>query len=162
MTGADLVKMFEFSFAAINRNLENVSEAESLVQPPDGGNCFNWVLGHMVIARGGILTLVGEAPVCPEAQAAPYRRGVSPSETDQLLDMATLRGYLADSQLLLLPALAPMTEAKLAKPVPEPMNRPPLTGSIGDALIRLQYHEAYHNGQLGLLRRIAGKEGAIK
>ncbi|MGC2110422.1 MAG: DinB family protein [Candidatus Korobacteraceae bacterium] len=160
MTGADLVKMFDFSFAAIHRNLEDVSEAESLVKPPDGGNCY-WVLGHIVIARGGILTLVGETPVCPDAQAAPYRRGISPSETDSLLDLATLRGYLSDSQLRLLPALAAMSEAKLAGPVPEPMNRPPLTGSIGDALIRLQYHEGYHNGQLGLLRRIAGKDGAI-
>jgi len=41
------------------------------------------------------------------------------------------------------------------------MNRPPLTGSVGDALIRLHYHEGYHNGQIGLLRRIAGKDGAI-
>ena len=162
MTGTDLVKMFEFSFASINRNLENVSEAESLVKPPDGGNCFNWVLGHIVVARGGVLTLLGEAPVCPDAQAAPYRRGISPSETGQLLDLATLRGYLADSQQLLLPALASMSEEKLAGPVPEPMNRPPLTGSIADAMIRLHYHEGYHNGQLGLLRRIAGKDGAIR
>ena len=162
MTGEDLVKMFELSFAAISRNLDNVNEAESLVKPPAGGNSFNWVLGHIVVARGGVLTLVGETPVCPEAQAAPYRRGISPSESDPLLDLATLRGYLADSQQRLLPALAMMSEEKLARPVPEPMNRPPLTGSIGDALIRLQYHEGYHNGQLGLLRRIAGKDGAIK
>ncbi len=50
----------------------------------------------------------------------------------------------------------------LAQPVPEQLRRPPLTGSVAEALIRLHYHEGYHNGQMGLLRRLAGKEGAIK
>jgi hypothetical protein len=55
-----------------------------------------------------------------------------------------------------------MTDEELAANVPEEFNRPPLAGSIGDALSRLNFHESYHAGQIGLLRRIAGKEGAIK
>jgi hypothetical protein len=162
MTGSDLAKMFEFSYGAVNRNVEGVTEEESLVKPQPAGNCLNWVLGHIVVYRGMILTLVGEVPVCSEAQAAPYRRGSSPSEGDTLLDMATLRGYFADSQQRLIPALAALSDEALALPVPDQHKRPPLTGSIGDALIRLHYHEGYHNGQIGLLRRIAGKDGAIK
>lgn len=162
MTGSDLVKMYDFSFAVINRNVEGVTEDESLVKPQGGGNCLNWVLGHIVVYRGLILTMAGSTPVCPEAQAVPYRRGSSPSDSDVLLDMATLRGYFADSQQRLIPALAMISDEKLASPVPEGLNRSPLKSSIGDALIRLHYHEGYHNGQLGLLRRIAGKEGAIR
>ena len=53
MTGSDLAKMFEFSYAAVSRNLDGVSHAESLVVPqPCGGNCLNWVFGHVVTARG--------------------------------------------------------------------------------------------------------------
>lgn len=162
MTGSDLAKMFEFSYGAVNRNVEGVTEEESLVKPQPAGNCLNWVLGHIVVYRGMILTLVGEVPVCSEVQAVPYRRGSSPSESDTLLDMATLRGYFADSQQRLIPALAALSDEALALPVPDQHKRPPLTGSIGDALIRLHYHEGYHNGQIGLLRRIAGKDGAIK
>ena len=58
--------------------------------------------------------------------------------------------------------MAALSDNALTSPVPGPYNRPPLTGSLGDALVRLHYHEGYHNGQIGLLRRIAGKEGAIK
>lgn len=162
MTGNDLLKMYEFSYGAVNRNVEGVTEEESLVKPQLAGNCLNWVLGHIVVYRGTILTLVGEVPVCSEAQAVPYRRGSSPSESDELLDMATLRGYFADSHQRLIPALAALSDEALALPVPDQHKRPPLTGSIGDALIRLHYHEGYHNGQIGLLRRIAGKDGAIK
>ncbi len=66
-----------------------------------------------------------------------------------------------DSQQQLIPGLAAMSDEALASSFPEQYNRPPLTGSIGDAFTRLHYHESYHNGQIGLLRRIAGKEGAI-
>jgi len=42
------------------------------------------------------------------------------------------------------------------------VRRPPLFGAVGQALVRLSYHKGYHNGQIGLLRRMAGKESAIK
>jgi len=161
MTGSDLAKMYEFSFAAIRRNLENLSHAESVLTPPNGGNCLNWVLGHMVVARNTVLRLAGGSPL-QMGEMTVYQRGSSPCGSDGYRDLATLRGFLDDSQQQLLPALAAMSESKLASPVPEPFNRSPLTGSVGDALTRLHYHEGYHNGQIGLLRRIAGKEGAIR
>ncbi len=162
MTGNDLAKMFELSYGAINRNLEDVSHGESLVVPDTGGNCLNWVLGHVVVTRNTVLKLAGREPAFTSDKAELYRRGSSPSESSQYLDLATLRGMLDDSQQELIPALSMMSEQTLAREVPEPFNRPPLTGSVCDAFIRLHYHEGYHNGQIGILRRIAGKQGAIK
>ena len=162
MTGRDLAKMYEFSYGAVSRNLEGLSHAESLVVPPSGGNCLNWVLGHLISARNTALSLAGGSPVLSGEAAAAYQRGSSPDGTTRFLDLATLRGLLDDSQRQIVPALAVLSENALDNPVPEQHRRPPLTGSIGDALIRLHYHEGYHNGQIGLLRRIAGKEGAIR
>ncbi len=34
-------------------------------------------------------------------------------------------------------------------------------GDLARSLAQLQSHECYHIGRLGLLRRIAGKEGAV-
>jgi hypothetical protein len=162
MTGSDLSRMYEFSYLAIKRNLQDLSHADSVIAPENGGNCLNWVLGHVVLARNTALTLAGGNPASSTDQMGVYRRGSSPCGSEGFLDLATLRGFLDDSQQVLLPALAAMSDTKLVSTVPEPYNRPPLTGSVGDALTRLHYHEAYHNGQMGLLRRIAGKEGAIK
>ena len=162
MNATDLVKMYELSYGAINRNLDGVSHAESLVAPQPSGNCLNWVLGHMILSRGLLLTLSGGTPVLAGSQAEPYKRGSACGAVDGLLDLATLRGLLADSQQQLIPGLAAMSDEALARAVPEPHNRPPLTGSIVEAFTRLHYHESYHNGQIGLLRKIAGKDGAIR
>jgi DinB superfamily len=163
MTGSEIANMYEFSYGAIKRNLEDVTNEESLVQPPGAGNCLNWVLGHIVAARNTVLKLAGGAPMVGEDVAAHYRRGSDPlRQGDKVPDLATLRGLLSDTQRQLVPALAALSDDALAQPVPEAMRRPPLTGSVADALIRLHYHEGYHNGQIGLLRRLAGKEGAIK
>jgi DinB superfamily len=162
MTGGDLAKMYEISYGAINRNLEDVSNDESLVHPVPGGNCLNWVLGHVVVYRGMMMKMVGLAPVFDGDRTVPYQRGSRPDGTERYLDLATLRGLLSDAHQQLIPALSEMTNEELARNVPEEFNRAPLAGSIGNALARLSFHESYHAGQIGLLRRIAGKEGAIR
>lgn len=162
MTGNDLAKMYEFSYGAINRNLQDLTHQDSLVQPNGGGNCLNWVLGHVIVSRNLVLMLAGATPVLTGEHVAGYQRGSHPEGTEKFLDLATLRGFLDDSQKQLIPALAALSDDALNRAVPEQYRRPPLTGSLGDALIRLHYHEGYHNGQIGLLRRLAGKEGAIK
>ncbi len=163
MTGNEIANMYEFSYGAIKRNLDDVTNDESLVQPPGAGNCLNWVLGHIVAARNTALKLAGAAPVVDEGVVAQYRRGSEPLKPDEKVsDLATLRGLLSDTQHRLVPALAAISDDALTQSVPEQLRRPPLTGSVADALIRLHYHEGYHNGQIGLLRRLAGKEGAIK
>jgi hypothetical protein len=162
MTGSELVNIYEFSYGALNRNLDGVSNEESLFIPQPAGNCINWVLGHVVAARNTILTLAGGAPILTGDAAARYQRGSAAIHAgDKVLDLGTLRGLLADSQQQLIPALAPISDETLALPVPEQLRRPPLTGSIEAALTRLAFHESYHNGQIGLLRRLAGKAGAI-
>lgn len=162
MTGNDLVSLYELSYFALNRNLDGITNEESLLVPQPAGNTINWVVGHIVNARGAVLSLAGASPIQLGDAAAIYRRGSAPMHGgEDALDLGTLRGLLADSQQQLIPALAVISEDSLALPVPEAMRRPPLTGSVGEALVRLAYHESYHNGQIGLLRRLAGKAGAI-
>ena len=175
MTGSELVSLYEFSYGALKRNLDGITHEESLLIPQPAGNCINWVLGHIVTARGLILSLAGgnsplsfgdgvegSIPAQMGDVASTYRRGSGPiHDGDDVLDLGTLRGLLADSQQQLIPALAAISDGALARPVPEAMRRPPLTGSVGEALARMVFHESYHNGQIGLLRRLAGKPGAI-
>jgi hypothetical protein len=161
MNAGDLAKMYEMSFGAINRNLEDVSHEESLVRPP-AGNCLNWVLGHVVLYRGTMLKIIGRRPLLEGERADVYRRGSHPDGSEQYLDLATLRGLFSDAHQEIIPTLSVMTDQELAANVPQEFNRPPLAGSISNALSRLSFHESYHAGQIGLLRRIAGKDGAIR
>ena len=155
MTGSALVRLYEFSYSLLNRNLDGVTNEESLIIPHPAGNCINWVLGHVVTARNTVLTLAGGNAIVNDEAAPHYRRGSAPLRPgDSVPDIATLQGWLAGSQQQLIPALVALPEEKLRRPVPEPLRRPPLTGTVGDALARLAAHESYHNGQIGLLRRL--------
>jgi uncharacterized damage-inducible protein DinB len=78
------------------------------------------------------------------------------------LDLPKLKSALDESQKRLIPALQSLNDETLSSPVPEKFRRPPLTGTLAEAVAILNYHEGYHNGQIGLLRRLPGKEGAIK
>ena len=60
MTGHDLASMYEFSYFAINRSLKKeVTHTDGIFIPEPSGNCINWVLGHIVSARGMMLLLTG-------------------------------------------------------------------------------------------------------
>jgi len=163
MTSQDLVNLYEFSYSAIKRNLEGLSHEDTLVSPPGGGNCINWVLGHMLAARGAIHKLAGASPIEGSEIVARYGRGSEPLKPGEApADLATLRGFLDDSQLVLITTLAALSEDALNAEIPEKLRRPPLVGNVGQGLARLASHESYHNGQIGVLRRLAGKEAAIR
>jgi uncharacterized damage-inducible protein DinB len=164
MTGNDLANMYEFSYLAINRNLNELTHEDTVFIPEPSGNCINWVLGHIVSARGMMLLLTGaDRPIFSHEEGAPYQRGSAAMKAgDPGMDLAHLKSALEDSQKKIVPALRALSEEALAAPVPEKYKRPPLMGTVGEALATLHYHEGYHNGQIGLLRRLAGKEGAIR
>lgn len=60
MTANELVRLYEFSYGALNRNLDGITDEESLFIPQPAGNCINWVLDHVVAVRNTtVLTLAG-------------------------------------------------------------------------------------------------------
>lgn len=162
MDAKELSNLFRVSHSAITVNLEDFTHEQSLVQPPGAGNCVNWVLGHIVASRNGVLRLVGEEPVLHDAVAERYKRGSAPMANQ--LDAAPLDllvKALGQSQERILSALGRIRELDLNKPAATP-GSPTGDTSVGGQLAFLHFHETYHSGQLGILRRLVGKEGAIR
>ena len=150
-----LLKLFDYNVKVIAANLEGITHQESLLQPQPGGNCPNWVLGHIVANRNGIMALIGEDPVWSEEQAAPYRRGSAPlTDESTALPLDQMLADLKASQDKLIAGLQRMPVEELEATLED--------GTRYEQLAFLQFHEAYHAGQLGLLRRLGGKPGAIK
>lgn len=120
------------------------------------------MLGHIVNARQGWLTRVlGEAPLFDEATIARYRRGSDPLVDGTLaLPFADLVAAYERAQEPLTGAMARLTPERLASPAPfSPGNNPKET--VGSLVATLCFHEGYHIGQTGLLRRLIGRSGAI-
>jgi uncharacterized damage-inducible protein DinB len=146
------------NYGALFLNLEGISHEESLVQPESGGNCLNWVLGHMIATRNRILQLVGEAPVWPREQAVLYSgREGSNWTRSSAAHLNSLKADLARSQQQLIAALERMSDSDLAAPTRDGGGAP-----LGEVLGFFHFHESYHGGQVALLRRLVGKPGVIK
>ncbi len=142
-------------------NTAGLTQEDSLVQPRPDGNCLNFVIGHLVNVYDKVLPLVGQEPVLGAAVAR-YERGApalrDPSEAMELSEL--LAAF--DTQTERFQAgLATLTPEALERPMPGPDSNGELTETVRSLLGTILFHQAYHAGQTGLLRRIVGKPGAI-
>ena len=145
----------------VRLNLEGITHEESLIQPQPAGNCLNWVLGHLLCVYDQVLPMLGQKPAMEKGALKRYSRGTpslqDPAEAVQLNSL--LAGWDTASERIDA-GLATLTSTALDAAVPSsPTNNPNET--VRSLLSLISFHQAYHAGQLGILRRLAGKKGAI-
>ena len=159
-TTTDALNMlFGINYDVLKRNLEGITHEESLIQPEGGGNCLNWVLGHIVATRDNAIQLLNQAPVWEKEIAGTYQRGSEPlRDGSNAQSLEKIVADLGRSQERLMAGLATASAPALSAPSPDKS----IAETVGEMLFVLQFHEAYHTGQTGLLRRMDGHEGAIK
>jgi uncharacterized damage-inducible protein DinB len=155
-----LVTQLGLNHYVIHKNVEGLSHADTLIQPQPAGNCMNWVLGHIVRTRNEAIEILGPKPLLPPEKFATYttspiREGARAVRFEELLrDYDALQQPWAE-------ALRAVTPAAWAKPAPfSPTGNK--NESLGSLVATLVFHESYHAGQIGLLRRLVGKPGVIQ
>ena len=153
-----LEKQFGFVYMVTAANLESLTHEQSLAQPSPGGNCANWILGHLTDVQNGAMRLLGEKPVWESDQLK--RAGYDPiSGAAGAIDWNTLRDRFLGSRERCLAAISKLSDEALAESVPHPFGG---TTTRAELLNTLAFHQAYHAGQLAISRRIAGLDGAVK
>lgn len=148
MTSGLLTAAFVETYTMVERQAEGLTHPDSLRVPTFGGNCANWVLGHIVVARMNVLSLLGEQPSWTWAESQRYIPGSRPITGSEGLEVGRLIEDLHRTQEHLLPALARLTPEALASPAGET--------TLGVELHSYALHEAFHAGQLELLRGMTG------
>lgn len=150
--------LFDFNLRALHLNCEGITHAESLVAPKPAGNNANWVLGHILANRTYVLTMIEEPPVWSEADGEPYERSRedAPFADAEARPWDAMRADLETTQERIRAGLARLTPERLAQ-----KKKPEDRRTLGEQLHFMAFHEGYHAGQLGMLRRIVGKPGAI-
>ena len=146
----------------LERNIEGVSHRESLITPQPGGSCLNWVLGHLVRTRNRGLGLFGQKPMYPNSEFDAYDdRGGVPFRPETAIDFEELKRRFKALQEPLVNGLQGMSAEAMDQPAPfSPTGNPKET--VGSLLAAFAFHEAYHVGQTGILRRVVGREGVVK
>lgn len=139
----------------IHRHTDDLTHAESLIQPPFPHNCLNWVLGHIMQNRDDLLKLLGAQPVLNQTEAGCYQRGSEAVTADApvVVDFVRLRQLLDEQQQRLADAFAKSAADAMARKVGD--------NTLGETVRVLYFHDAYHTGQIDMLRQVAGKNDAI-
>ncbi|MGD0367661.1 MAG: DinB family protein [Acidobacteriaceae bacterium] len=146
----------------LRRNVEGLTQEDSLNQPQPGGNCLNWVIGHLLCIYDSVLPALGQKPVLGASALKRYERGSAElHEAGEALPLADLLTAWDETAKRVEAGLGTLTAERMDEPAPfSPTNNPKET--VRSLLATICFHQAYHVGQTGLLRRIAGKEGAIR
>lgn len=131
----------------VNLNLGEVSQEDSLTTAPNGGNSVNWLLGHMIEVRDGMRKALGQEPIADEAMINLYKRGTENITADKAFKLEDLieKYNRGSDEMIKRLENDEITDAEAV-----------------DTLTVLLFHEAYHAGQIGLFRRIMGKDSKIK
>lgn len=147
MFNYETLLVFKSAHMVLNRNLRDITHNESLIAPQGGGNSINWILGHIIESRNDVRELLGLNPQYKN-ELELYQRGSAQLDPAKAIEFTRLLEMYNSGQEEL--------ENKLKET--------DLTGNIENyrMVTFLAFHESYHTGQTGILRRIAGKEGAIK
>ena len=147
--------------AVVKLNIAGLTQEESLIQPT-AGNCANWVLGHLLGTYCGVAPLLGQEPVMTKETLKRYDRGAPPlQDPADALDFQDLATALDEAVRRFDAGLSSLTPEVLDRPVANSPTKNP-NETVRTLLNTISFHQSYHAGQLGLLRRIAGKEGAIR
>jgi uncharacterized damage-inducible protein DinB len=150
----------QITHQVIHRNIADITQEESLIQPP-AGNCLNWVLGHVLATYCSALALVGQEPVMDKETLKRYDRGAPPlRDPAEAMDIQALTTALDEAVQRFEAGLSNLTPEALDRPAPMSPSKNP-NETVRSLLSTIAFHQAYHAGQLGVLRRISGKEGAI-
>jgi len=157
-------EQFKFTFGSVVLNTEDITDEEALVFPAGDANCMNWIVGHIIDARNQLLTLLKEQPVWDNEEFDYYARGANPKQSLKLfLPFTRLIEYFKSSYERVAEGIKNATSDQLDNIFTISLkDGTTINHTLLEWLTVFSFHESYHTGQTGMLRRVLGKEGKIK
>lgn len=148
-----VVHAYRRNLELIQQQMDGLTHAESLLQPPADWNCAHWIVGHIACYRNAILAELDEAPTLAPETAKRHGFGSPPvrGEEPGLARLADLLRAIAAAQPGIERGIGALTPARAAEVVGSERFRMPRQ----ERLVFLMRHEAFHGGQLEFLRALA-------
>ena len=119
------------------------------------------MLGHLLCVYNDVLPLLGEKPTMTKDALKPYARGSAPlTKAEDAMQLSHLPAALDQASASFEAGVTKLAPEMLDRPAPaSPRNN--VQETVRSLLGLISFHQAYHAGQLGVLRRLAGKGGAL-
>ena len=144
--------MFKTNTDIVNRAIEGILPEHWFLKLGEASNHLMWVAGHLVVSRGTVLKTLGSEWSAPWSSL--FARGAKLASTDQYPGVEEIRKAWKDVSERLSASLAAVPAEVLTKPAPE--GRPSFDRKVGGLVAFLAFHETYHVGQVGYLRKWLG------
>ena len=158
-TSLDLIRVqFQACAYVVKTNVGDVTHPESL-RSFGQVNALYWILAHLVTTRNQLLRALGAEPVWSDEEGRRFDRHAPPLGDSQVRPLSELWTAYDLSQQRLLDAIGRLQPEDLARTAPaEAQDK--LIRTTGDLLAVLAFHDAYHSGQTGVIRRLLGRPPA--
>jgi uncharacterized damage-inducible protein DinB len=145
--------IFKLNNEMVVRSLADVSD-EDCWRRPASGNPLGWLLGHVTYSRASLIRTLG-FPYDPGIGKG-FERGSQLAGPRDYPARVVLENAWRDTRGRMREAFEALTDAKLA----EPANRSlPGVKTLADLIAFSAFHESYHVGQMGYVRRLLGQTG---
>jgi hypothetical protein len=142
-------RLFEMSLAGLTREqgLARVGDANPLL----------WIAAHLATARYGLGQMIGVELARPWGTR--FTRGSEVGELAAIPEADEIRAVWTSVSGALASRLVQLTNSELDAPAPR--NFPIEDKSVLGGVAFLAYHEAYHIGQMALVRKALGLGGLV-
>jgi uncharacterized damage-inducible protein DinB len=149
-----LKAQFDMQTRLFSNVLDGITEAEAGTRENDHVNHMKYIAGHVLNTRlGAVANFTGQQP--DNTYAAQFGRGVAIDPNASYPPLSEIAAKWKESAQKLSDGLANVPAEALASK--SPAQFPIGDDTVQGALSFFLSHEAYHIGQLGLLRKMLGK-----
>ena len=151
---AQTVKLqFDMQTRLFNNVLEGITEPQSKTRASETVNHVKWLAGHLTATRYGFKDMAGIENVPAWTEMFSHGNGINPEANYP--DIDTIKAAWNNVSGQLSNALGNLPEEALDG---EGSQTPIGDNSLRGFLAFMMHHEAYHLGQLGILRKYIGHE----
>ncbi len=134
--------------------LHGLEPPELTQAPSQNSNPMVWMAGHLAQSRARLARLLGVEQDIPWPSL--FKQGSAPPGTEEYPALADIRRAWDTAGKALRARLRTMSEAELYGDLE--VKIPSTDGTLRGAIVFALFHEGYHVGQMGYVRRTLGKE----
>ena len=152
-----IANMFKANTDVVNKAIADVATEDWFRKPGDDSNHLLWVMGHLIVHRGLTLKLVGGQ--WDTAWAPLFARGAQRVADEKYPASHDLITAWQQVSADLIPAVRNADAGVLSNA--NPAGTPSFDNTVGGTVALLAFHDAYHSGQIGFLRKWLGYGQAV-
>jgi hypothetical protein len=156
------IRQIQFARDYTQSILAEIDEADWFIMPSDCPSHVGWQIGHLAMAQYGLCLFRqrGRQPIDPEIMSSSFRKlfsrgSVPEADPGKYPSPAEIRTTFDRVHAQVLAEAPSFTADQLSQPV-----EPPYAAEATrlGCLLFCSHHEMLHGGQIGLLRRLLGKQ----